>query len=126
MFRTLFKRKCGTSDFLARRDDVKCEKSLAYKNLNKKQMKFQWKKKIFKILTNLCLKVRSATANKKKNTNVKQNRRTKPIVSTNFSQVWSPNANFITVMHENDAFSNRMTGMSRIFISDEFVELSAA
>lgn len=33
MFRTLFKRKCGNSDFRARLDDVKCENSFAYKNL---------------------------------------------------------------------------------------------
>lgn len=33
MFLTLFKRKCGSSDFLVRRDDVKCEKNFAYKNL---------------------------------------------------------------------------------------------
>lgn len=39
MFRTLFKRKCGNSDFLARRDDVKCENNLAYKNLKKKKKK---------------------------------------------------------------------------------------
>lgn len=33
MLRTLFNRKCGNSDFLARLDEVKWEKSFAYKNL---------------------------------------------------------------------------------------------
>lgn len=47
MLRTLFRRKCGSSDLRARRNDVRCEKSLAYKKR--------------------CLNVRSATASKKKN-----------------------------------------------------------
>lgn len=33
MLSTLFNRKCGNSDFIARLDDVKCEKNFAYKNL---------------------------------------------------------------------------------------------
>lgn len=35
MLRTLLSRKCGRSDLRARRDDVKCEKSLAYKKLKR-------------------------------------------------------------------------------------------
>lgn len=34
IFRSLLKRKSGTSDFLARLDDVKCENSFAYNNLH--------------------------------------------------------------------------------------------
>lgn len=89
---------------------------------SKKWFRFDWSTDS----TNRCLNVRSATANRKKNRNVRQNRRAKPMVRTNFSHVWSPNANFMTVTHENDAFSNRITGISRMFISDEFVELKAA
>lgn len=46
IFLTLLRRKCGNSDFLARRADVKCANNFAYRNR--------------------CLNVLSATANKKK------------------------------------------------------------
>lgn len=60
MFRTLFNLKCGNSDLRARLDDVRCEKSLAYRNL--------------------CLNVRSATANKKKNRQASEQRSIRPMI----------------------------------------------
>lgn len=97
ILRTLFKRKCGSSDFLARRDDVRCEKSFAYKNL--------------------CLNVRSATANKKKNRNANEKRSTKSMNSTVFCHVVSPNANRNACSYENDVCSNSNAGISKKLIS---------
>lgn len=62
IFLTLFKRKCGNSDFRARLDDVKCENNLAY---NKR-----------------CLNVRSAT-DKRKNTIADKIKRWKIAIITN-------------------------------------------
>lgn len=106
MFRTLFKRKCGNSDFLARRDDVRCEKSFAYKNR--------------------CLNVRSATANKKKNRNANEKRSTKSINSTDFCHVVSPKANRSACSYENDVRSNSKAGISKKLISFDSDELIAA
>lgn len=39
ILRTLFRRKCGTSDLRARRDDVKWENNFAYRNLMNKERK---------------------------------------------------------------------------------------
>ena len=104
--RTLFNRKCGNSDFRARRDDVKCEKSFAYKNL--------------------CLNVRSATANKKKNRNANEKRNTKSINSTDFCHVDSPNANRSVCSYENDVRSNSNAGISKKLISFDSDELITA
>jgi len=61
IFRTLFSLKCGNLDFLALLNDVRCEKNFAYKNL--------------------CLYVRSATVNRKKNMSDKQNRSIKVVIT---------------------------------------------
>lgn len=62
MLRTLFRRKCGSSDLRARRNEVRCENSLAYKKR--------------------CLNVRSATASRKKNS-VDSMQRSNRAMSTN-------------------------------------------
>lgn len=65
MLRTLFSLKCGSSDFLARRKDVKWEKNLAYRNL--------------------CLKVLSATVSRKKKRDPSTRRSSRPIRITYLS-----------------------------------------
>lgn len=106
MLRTLFRRKCGNSDFRARLDDVKCENNFAYKNR--------------------CLNVRSATANKKKNKNVKQNRRIKSIIRTNRCQPIFPNDKRRMSSHESAVFSTNNAGISKKFISFDSDEVIRA
>lgn len=106
IFRTLFNRKCGNSDFLARRDDVKCEKSLAYENR--------------------CLNVRSATANRKKNRNVNENLKMKSINKTVCCHVVSPNASRNVCSYENDVCSNNNAGISKKLISFDSDDLITA
>lgn len=132
IFLTLFRRKCGSSDFRARRDDVKWEKSFAYKNL--KWFFYFWYKNWFFFLKNiskianfyLCLNVRSATASKKKNKNVKNNRSIKSTTKTVFCHVDWPNASSKIWTQENDVFSSSKAGISRKLISDESDEFMAA
>lgn len=106
MLRTLFNRKCGSSDFLARRDDVKCEKSLAYKNR--------------------CLNVRSATASRKKNRNVRQNLSMKSINKIVCCHAVSPNASRNVWSYENDVCSSNSAGISKKFTSFDSVDLITA
>ena len=87
-------------------------------------MQFIWsvlKKKRKQILTNRCLNVRSATANKKKNKNVKLNLNIKPVMRTIVSHVVSPNVNSINVsMGDVEVFAVNANGMSIKLNSVEF------
>lgn len=74
----------------------------------------------------LCLNVRSATANKKKNKNVKQMRNTKLVISTTCSHELVPNANFIIFIVDTVVFSIRIIGMLSMFMSVEFVNVIVA
>lgn len=126
MLRTLFKRKCGNSDFRALLDDVRCEKSFAYKNLQKNENKFHWIGVEGAPLGYLCLNVRSATANRKKNRNVKQKRSRKSMNRTVFCQPDVPKDNWNIRSHENGVFSSNRAGISKKFNSVDSDELIRA
>lgn len=70
------------------------------------------------------MKVRSATANRKKNRNVKQKRSRKSMNRTVFCQPDVPKDNWNIRSHENGVFSSNRAGISKKFNSvdsDEFI-----
>lgn len=74
----------------------------------------------------LCLNVRSATASKKKNKNVKQMRNTKLVINTTCSHVLVPNANRTIFILDTVVFSIRIIGILRMFMSVELVNVIVA
>lgn len=73
----------------------------------------------------LCLNVRSATVNRKKNKIVNEVRRKNPIINTVDSHSFSPKANFIIVKLDRETVSNSITDKSKNVTSDEFDRLVA-
>lgn len=74
----------------------------------------------------LCLKVRSATANRKKNKNVKHSRSTKSMNKTVFCHPDLPNDNWNIRSHEKGVFSISKAGISKKFNSVDSDELIKA
>lgn len=76
-----------------------------------------------------CLNVLSATANRKKNKNVKQKRNTKSLNKIVFCQPETPNDNWNIRSHEMGALSNSNAGISKKFNSldsdDELIKACA-
>lgn len=74
----------------------------------------------------LCLKVRSDTANIKKNRNVRLMRRTKLTTNTVRSHNVSPKAKRKMAVDENAEFSSRIEGISIMLMSVEFAKVAVA
>lgn len=74
----------------------------------------------------LCLNVRSDTANMKKNKNVRLMRSTKLNTNAVRSHSVSPKAKRKMAVDENDEFSSKIVGISRILMSDDLDRVAAA